>query len=234
MPCPETIFRQTQITSDFSHFLRLAKEPKRMLNDLFETAWKQRELTPEQHAPAFLLAWTVLAATAEITTGEVNPESWSPAICVDADWAARFNNVMDNPKSLMRMYVKRFAASWPIFTVADLKRVDAVLPETLTREAVITAYRSNLSIHSQPDCWLRHLDEGANIVPDWQHTLSAWVAVRRNLFVDSGWYNTENTARIVANAFLSLIYFLKESKLYFENPSLKPDIFDRTQVLTSL
>lgn len=234
MPCPELIFCQTQITSDFSHFVRLAKAPKRMLNDLFETAWKQRELTPDRHAPAFLLACTVLASTAEVTTRVVNPDEWSPAICMDADWAARFNNVMDNPKSLMRMYVKRFAASWPIFTVAELKSADSLLPETLTREDAITAYRSIASVHSHPDCWLRHLDDGSNILPDWQHTLSAWMAVRRNLFVDSNWHNTENTSRIVSNAFLSLIYFFKESKLFFETPSMKPDIFDRTQVLSSL
>lgn len=235
MTCPEIKLSSNKPTAvDFTRFDKLTKLPKKMLNDLFESTWKQRELAPEQHHRSFLEAWSLLSYTAEITTGLRNDEEWYPVIRANATWAFRFNNVMENPKSLMRMYTKRFADSWPIFDVAELTGKGILQHQTTSREETIAGYRNNHAENYLPECWCLHLDEASRPLPDWEHTLSAWFAVRRNLFKDPEWQNTENDPRIISNAFLSLIYFFKESKLYFENPSLKPDIFDRTQVLSSL
>jgi hypothetical protein len=235
MTCPEMILSKKSPGSvNISRFDQLSKQPKTMLNDLFEAAWKERELPPEQHHKPFLEAWSLLSYTAEITSGLRSDMDWYPAIRTDATWADRFNRVMDNPKSLMRMYTKRFAESWPVFDVAELMEKEVLPPQTASREEAIAIYRSKDAGNFLPECWCRHLSEGSRPLPDWEHTLSAWFAVRRNLFLDLEWRNSENDPRIVSNAFLSLIYFFKESKLYFENPSLKPDIFDRTQVLSSL
>jgi hypothetical protein len=235
MTCPEMkIVEIPAIASDFSRFTLLEKFPKKVLNDQFEYAWKMRELTPGQHFSAFLTTWDLLASTAEITTGNQNITDWYGVIRADKSWAERFNHVMENPKSLMRMYTKRFAESWPIFDPAELEHKGLLKVEFPSREEVISSYRSKDIRNFSPECWLRHMDEGSTPLPDWEHTLSAWYQIRINFFKDPHWQNTENSERIVSNTFLSLIYFFKESKLYFENPSLKPDIFDRTQVLSSL
>jgi hypothetical protein len=235
MACPEMNLPKNTIQNvDLTRFEKLPKQPKKLLNDLFESAWKERELPPEQHHKPFLEAWSLLSYTAEITSGLRSDEEWFPVIRMDATWADRFSRVMDNPKSLMRMYTKRFAESWPIFDVAELMEKGVLHPQKTSREEAIAIYRSNDAGNFLPECWCRHMDEGSCPLPDWEHTLSAWFVVRRNLFKDPLWQNLENDPRIVSNAFLSLIYFFKESKLYFENPSLKPDIFDRTQVLSSL
>jgi hypothetical protein len=227
----------TQLTPgsvDFSRFEKLPKHPKTMLNDLFESAWKERELPPEQHSKPFLNAWSLLSYTAEVTTGLGSDKEWFPIIRADTAWSDRFNNVMDNPKSLMRMYTKRFAELWPIFDVSVLMGKGILQHQSATRDEAIVLYRSKDAGKYLPECWCRHMDEGSRPLPDWEHTLGSWFAVRRNLFKDPLWQNSENDPRIVSNAFLSLIYFFKEGRLYFENPSLKPDIFDRTQVLSSL
>ena len=235
MTCPEiSLSNSTKSGAKLSRFEKLPKQPKTMLNDLFETAWKKRELPPEQHFKPFLESWSLLAYTAEITCGLGSDEEWFPIIRADSTWADRFNTVMDNPKSLMRMYTKRFVESWPIFDVAELMEKGILLHQETSRDEAIAGYRSKDARNYLPECWCRHLDEGSRPLPDWEHTLAAWFAVRWNLFKDPQWQNSENDSRIISNTFLSLIYFFKESKLYFENPSLKPDIFDRTQVLSSL
>jgi|WetSurMetagenome_2_1015567.scaffolds.fasta_scaffold20950_5 hypothetical protein len=235
MICPEMKIREIPAnTSNFSRFTSLNKFPKKILNDQFEFAWKMRELAPSQHFSAFLEVWELLARTAEITTGFQKSSDWYGVIRVDITWAKKFSGVMENPKSLMRMYIKRFAEAWPIFDVTELEQRGLLKVEGASREAVISTYRSKGNESHSPECWLRHLDEASTPLPDWEHALSAWNQIRLNFFKDPHWLNTENSERIVSNAFLSLIYFFKESKLYFENPSLKPDIFDRTQVLSSL
>ena len=235
MSCPEMrLGKILTTTMDFSRFDRLEKYPKKMLNDQFEFTWKQRELTSDQHFSAFLKSWELLASTAEITTGFLSDGEWYKAIRANKTWADKFNIVMENPKSLMRMYTKRFAESWPIFDASELEQKGILQHSTASREEVISGFRVKDVQHYLPECWLRHLGEGTTPLPDWEHTLAAWFAVRRNFFKDPHWHNSENNPRIVSNAFLSLIYFFKEGKLYFENPSLKPDIFDRTQVLSSL
>jgi len=132
------------------------------------------------------------------------------------------------------MYTRRFAESWPIYDTGHLVETGQLQNQTGLRSQTIDTYRKAGAATYLPECWLRHLDEGDNPLPDWQHTLSGWYAIRKNLFKGAKWQNSENDPRIITNAFLSLIYFFKESKLYFESPSLKPDIFDRTQVLSSL
>ncbi len=185
MTCPEMNLRKlTPGSVDFSRFEKLQKQPKTMLNDLFESAWKERELPPEQHHKPFLEAWSLLSYTAEITSGLRSDLEWFPVIRADVTWADRFNHVMENPKSLMRMYTKRFAESWPIFDVAELMEKGILHPQAATREEAIAVYRSKNAGNYLPECWCRHMDEGSRPLPDWEHTLSAWFAVRWNLFKD--------------------------------------------------
>ena len=109
MSCPEiSLPKNTRSVADLARFEKLPKQPKAILNDLFEAAWKKRELPPEQHHKPFLESWSLLSYTAEITTGIGSDEEWFPIIRADSAWAGQFNTVMDNPKSLMRMYTKRF------------------------------------------------------------------------------------------------------------------------------
>lgn len=233
MVCMDLPQLNTGTQADFGRFARLEKKARLMLNDQFEYAWKQRELAPEKHAAAFLTAWEVLCATAEVTTGRFNPADWVPAIGQDPAWAQKFNDLIDNPKSLTRMYVKRFAQLWPIYDV-QAGMLQGILQVEAPTRADAQAVYFRAGIPCAPTCWQTHSQETPLPAPDWQHTLPAWEAVRHNLFQDPAWHNTENDTRIISNAFLSLIYFFKESHLYFENPSLSPDIFDRTQVLSSL
>jgi len=233
MVCMDLPQPKTGTQADLARFARLEKKARLMLNDQFEYAWKQRELAPEKHAAAFLTAWEVLCATAEVTCGLTCPADWVPLIGQDPAWAASFNDLMDNPKSLTRMYAKRFALLWPIYDVPAALSAGILQIQPDRRENAQSAYAA-AGIPGTPACWHEHRAESPDLLPDWQHTLTAWQAVRRNLFQDPAWHNSENDYPIVSNAFLSLIYFFKESRLYFENPSLKPDIFDRTQVLSSL
>jgi|GEM_PF-6444371 len=233
MNCSELPFTPTEVKVELGQLLRLEKKARLMLNERFEQAWKLREQAPEKHTPAFMTAWEVLSASAEVTSGLFNPNDWVPAIGQDAAWAEKFNDLMENPKSLTRMYGKRFAQLWPIFDVRAARQQGVLQAEAPTRAEAQLVY-SRAGVPGVPACWQAHAHETPVPVPDWQHTVPAWEAVRRNLFQDPAWNHTENDTRIISNAFLSLIYFLKESHLYFENPSLSPDIFDRTQVLSSL
>lgn len=235
MKCPEMSDPVEGVFKvNLSLFENLPRSIKTPLNDLFEEAWKQRELPPDKHIHPFMTAWNLLSYTAEITTGTRNDEEWYPAIRSDTAWERKFNQVIENPKSLLRMYSKRFAETWPIFDTASLLEKDCLQLESEPRSRTMETYRRIGITTFLPECWLRHLDEGSQPLPDWQHTLSGWFAIRKNLFRGPQWKNSENDTRIITSGFLSLIYFFKESKLYFESPSLKPDIFDRTQVLSSL
>ena len=161
MTCPEMkIVENPANSSDFSCFTLLEKFPKKILNDQFEYAWKMRELPPGQHYSAFLQAWDLLASTAEITTGIQNISDWYGVIRADKTWADKFNHVMENPKSLMRMYTKRFAESWPIFDAAELEQKGLLQADYASREEVISTYRSKVIESFSPECWLRHVDEG--------------------------------------------------------------------------
>lgn len=216
-----------------TRFTSLPGAPRRLLNNDFEAAWKEREQSPETHTSGFYHAWNILAVTAEITTGSMDVTLWLPAIMDDPAWQEKFSGVMQNPKSLMRMYTKRFAQTWPIYSVADVQQAGLLRESAASREDATASYQAP-GVEQAPACWIsRHRGDTA-FLPDWQHTLSAWYMVRRNLFNSPRWADSENDTRIVSNAFLSLIYFFKESRLYFETPSMKPDIFDRTQIFSDL
>ena len=121
MICSEMAIPEKKgVVVELSRFEMLPRTIKAVLNDLFEETWKQRELPPEQHLRPFMAAWNLLAYTAEITTGSRNDEEWHPAIRADSAWEQKFNHVMENPKSLMRMYTRRFAESWPIYDTGPL------------------------------------------------------------------------------------------------------------------
>lgn len=214
--------------------INLPKDQRIMLNDWFESTWKMRESEPEHHYYAFLHAWDILSIMAEILTGSGDSDSRFDTLLNDEYLKGIFNGVMENKKSLMRMYVKRFAQLFPIFDITTLENHRVENPQSPVRADVIKHY-IDLGINDYaPGCWLAHRDD-PEFVPDWEHTLSAWYMVRINLLKSpQGWAHSELNVRIISAAFLSLIYFFKEGKLFFENPSLRPDIFERTQVLSSL
>ncbi len=223
---------QMEVNKDL--FIQLPKDQRIMLNDWFETTWKIRESEPKLHYYAFIHAWEILSVIAEIITGSGDPERWFDPLLQDDYLKGIFNRVMENKKSLMRMYVKRFAQQFPIFNISTLDSQgikNALFP---VRTDVVKYYYENGITDYAPACWGKHVDD-SEFLPDWEHTLSAWYMVRKNLLKSSeGWAHSELNVRIVSTAFLSLIYFYKEGKLFFENPSLRPDIFERTQVLSSL
>lgn len=235
MTCPEIDnMYQSAARADYSKFLHLDKKQKLMLNDWFEYTWKMRELPIEEHRRGMLQGWALLQFIGEMTSGYQSETDWVTALIVNSDLELIFNNVMDNKKSLMRMYNKRFAQIWPVFSAADLIRQGISGSTEQTRTEVIAEYQKHSNVIHSPACWPRHLTEEYPPLPDWQHTLSTWYIVTKNIIDPNGWHPTEMDLRIVTNSFMSLIYFFKEGKIFFENPSLSPDIFDRTQVFSSL
>lgn len=211
-------------------FIQLPKDQRTLLNDWFEMTWRIREADPQRHYFGFLQAWELLAVIAEVLTGTSAVDDWYPALLHDAYPGGVFNAVMENKKSLMRMYVKRLAQVLPVFSVAAVGEGVS----SAVRGEVVAAYLGRNIDDYAPRCWQDHQND-PEFLPDWQHTLDAWHMVRKNLLLaGNGWSNSELDVRIASNAFLSLIYFFKEGKLFFENPSLRPDIFERTQVLSSL
>ena len=235
MTCDENfnLPRDTNITVDFKRFDRLPTDQKTVLNDWFEHAWKMREADPMQHYRAWMLSWELLGYVAEIITGSTEIDTWYPILLHHSSLRDRFEGVMSNKKSLMRMYVKRFSLSWPVFDAREIEQIHSINTISPIRITKVQEYLSLGALTFAPPCWQDHLRD-PEFLPDWQHTLSVWYAVRMNLFRADGWQNSETEVRIISNAFLSLIYFFKEGKIFFENPSLSPDIFDRTQVLSSL
>ncbi len=229
----ENIPYDSTIKVDFNCLVQLPKDQKSVLNDWFEQAWKLRESPPELHFHAWMLTWDLLGYVAEIITGTSDPATWYPVLINHSSLANIFNGVMDNKKSLMRMYVKRFALSWPIFNMAELTHLSEGKSFSAIRKQKVQQFIELGASSYAPPCWKDHFQD-AEYLPDWKHTLSAWYAIRRNLFSSDGWQQSETDSRIVSNAFLSLIYFFKEGKIFFEHPSLSPDIYDRTQVLSSL
>jgi len=222
--------------NNYDRFLNLEPERKVLFNDWFEYVWKMRELPIQTHIRGFLMASDLLERIADIiSSGETDDERFS-ALLTNPHLEGRFNHIMTEPKSLMRMYSKRFAQMWPIFDTVELGESKGILisqADVQTREDTITKYLDGEAKNYMPLCWSEHLELKDIPLPDWKHTLSAWYAVRRNILVQD-WNNSESDVRIFTNAFQSLLYFYKEGKIFFENPSLKPDIFDRTQVLSSL
>lgn len=235
MSCDElqTLPRPVPLSVNYNRFMGLAKDNKKVLNDWFELAWKMREAPPEEHYQAFLLTWELLGFVAEIITGSRDMDAWYPVLVNDTMVSGIFGGVVENKKSLLRMYTKRFALSWPIFPVHVVNQYSIGKEFSPIRSDRVVEYISQGMAGFAPPCWQNHWTD-PEFVPDWAHTLSAWYLVRKNLLDAEGYTHSETDVRIVSNAFLSLIYFFKEGKLFFENPSLKPDIFDRTQVLSSL
>lgn len=225
--------REDRIQVDFERFGRLPIDQKTVLNDWFEHTWKMREADPMEHYRAWMLTWNLLGYVAEIITGSAEIDTWYPILLQHHALRNRFEGVLSNKKSLMRMYVKRFSLSWPIFDVREIEQIQPDNTFSPIRSTRVQEYLAKGASTFAPPCWQDHLKD-PEFLPDWQHTLSVWHAVRMNLFQTVGWQHSETDVRIMSNAFLSLIYFFKEGKIFFENRSLKPDIFDRTQVLSSL
>jgi hypothetical protein len=218
---------------DYTRFKQIPGNQRKVLNDWFEEAWKMRESAPEEHFRAFLLSWELLGYVAEIATGNSDPSTWYPILAHNPDITSIFQNVMENKKSLLRMYTRRFAQSWPIFQIGKVQEMETGQVYSPIRATRVQQYIAQGIKEYSPPCWVDHRED-PEYVPDWMHTLSVWYIVRNNLLVPGSLGHSETDVRIVSNAFLSLIYFFKEGKVFFENPSLKPDIFDRTQVLSSL
>ena len=219
---------------DYSAWKTLEKKQRLMLNDWFENAWKMRELPIEEHRRGLLQAWDLLRMIGFITTGTNADEDWAPALLASMEFEQIYNLILAEKKSLMRMYARRYADIWPVFPSAVLRSKGIEPSKKPTRDEVINEYSAIDGISYAPACWMQHRQEVERPLPDWQHILPAWKTAVDNLLDPSGWHETESDLRIVSNAFMSLIYFFKEGKVFFENPSLRPDIFDRTQVLSSL
>jgi hypothetical protein len=235
MSCPEiTRAYATQTVCDYNKFLQLPRDQATALNDWFEYTWKMRENPVEEHRRGMLQAWALLGFMGRVTTGSTAEEDWVAAFLVNSDLENIFNTVMENPKSLMRMYAKRFSLTWPIYSSTDLIKHD-IRPSNLpVRADIVQAYGQHSGLLAQPACWLRHLDANETLLPDWQHTLAAWHTVAGNILDPNGWHPTEMDLRIITNSFMSMVYFYKEGKVFFETPSHSPDIFDRTQIFSSL
>jgi len=232
--CLEEKTDQPLLEVNKEFLINLPRDQRIMLNDWFESVWKIRESEPERHYYAFLHAWEILSIMAEILTGSHDSDRWYTTLLEDGYLKGIFNGVMENKKSLMRMYVKRFAQLFPIFEITELDKQGIEKPQSIVRAEVIKYYEDKGLHNYAPGCWKVHSSD-SEFLPDWEHTLSAWYMVRKNLLKSPhGWSHTELSVRIVSSAFLALIYFFKEGKLFFENPSLRPDIFERTQVLSSL
>lgn len=218
----------------YQNWLSLEKKQRLMLNDWFEAAWIMRELPIEEHRRGLLQAWTLLGMIGSITTGSQADEEWMPALLASTEFEQIYNQVLAEKKSLMRMYARRFADVWPVYPARSLRSSNVPPSRQVTRFDVIAEYNQQLSTGFFPACWMEHRQESTQPLPDWQHILPAWKTATDNLLDPDGWHETETDLRIITNAFMSLIYFFKEGKVFFENPSLRPDIFDRTQVLSSL
>jgi len=222
--------------NDFQRFIKLDVERKTILNDWFEYVWKMRELPTKDHIRGFWMAMDLLDSIADIISGSRTDEERFSALMLNVQLSESFNQVISEPKSLMRMYGKRFLTQWPIFDMDQVIHNDVELihtTETSIRAETINLYLKSGAKHFTPGCWPEHIKSSDIPLPDWKHTLSTWFVVRKNL-TGKEWNHSEADVRIYTNAFLTLVYFFKEGKIFFENPSLKPDIFDRTQVLSSL
>ena len=221
--------------NDYQRFKKLDRERKQILNDWFELVWKMREHPVNEHFLAFQLTYSLLDQIAVVISSRGSDEERFAALFHNPEMGKIFDGMMDEPKSLMRMYSKRFAALWPIFdTSIDMNPPAKWKPSVkgTPRDETVKKYLSSGYNH-QPGCWLSHVEFDQKILPDWKHSLAVWHTLYRNLQTGA-WNNTESEIRIYSNGFLSLLYFYKEGKIFFENPSLKPDIFERTQVLSSL
>lgn len=218
----------------YDRFTNLEKHQKLMLNDWFENTWKMREFPVEQHRHGMLMAWTLLSFIGYITTGHRSDDDWVEAFLVSPDLEQIYNQVLEQKKSLLRMYAKRFAEVWPVFSSRCLMNKKIPASAAVTRVEIVQEYGQNPSLESVPSEWIANLGAKELPLPEWQDILPAWQMVVLNLLDPDGWHPTEVDLRIVTNAFMSLVYFFKEGKVFFENPSLRPDIFDRTQVLSSL
>jgi hypothetical protein len=206
------------------------REKKAALDEHFESIWVMRELAAENHALPFLFLWQMLELVAEEICGEYQSPYWLDALKENDDLSGRHASVLANPKSLMRMYNLRFAQTWPVF---DICKADPKLfVQNPIREETISAYLASGMGDFQPACWIRHRAEGTIPQPDWQHSLSAWQMVRRNLAI-RGERLSELDTRIVSNAFLSLLYFFKEGQVFQIQHNLTPNLFERTEIFAS-
>jgi len=225
-----------QGVNDFQRFVTLDIERKTILNDWFEYVWKMRELPAKDHIRGFWMAMDLLDSIADIISGSRTDDDRFSALILNEQLSELFKKVISEPKSLMRMYGKRFSTQWPVFDTDHMINQGLQLihtSESSIRRETIDQYLTSGAIQYMPVCWPEHIKSGDIPLPDWKHTLSAWYVVRKNLSGQE-WNHSEADVRIHTNAFLTLLYFFKEGKVFFENPSLKPDIFDRTQVLSSL
>lgn len=219
---------------DYAQFSNLPKSTRLMLNDWFEYTWKIREEPIEQHTRGMLQGWALLGFIGRVTTGSSDQSVWLPALLYNPELEGFFNGVIENPKSLLRMYAKRFMQVWPVFSAADLARQHVPASSAPVRADALAEYTQHSGLRFAPPCMARHQADGSLDLPDWQHTLLAWQRVYENCLDPNGYHPTEMDLRIVTNAFMSLVYFYKEGKLFFETPSMRPDIFDRSQIFSSL
>jgi hypothetical protein len=222
------------VPCDYAKFTNLPKSTKTMLNDWFEYTWKIREAPIEEHPRGMLQAWALLGFVGQVTTGSADQNTWLPALLYNADLDAIFSGVMENPKSLLRMYVKRLMQVWPVYSSVELAEAGIQPSTAVTRVEVIEEYANHTVLHPVPGCLTLHAVDGSLPLPDWQHTLLTWKRVFDNCLDPRGFHPTEMELRIVTAAFMSFVYFYKEGKVFFETPSMRPDLFDRTQIFSSL
>lgn len=226
MTCSELFFPNEPAGSvQLERFDQLPEKPKAVLIRWFREAWKMRELKPDEHAEAFLLAWNALAGWAECVSGEDLAPQALAAVASAPQVNEKFQRVFSNQKSLFRMYAKRFSTLWPVFDSAELIQKGIAQAEYISRSDLAQEYLQKGAKIYAPGCWKRHHDAGEEIPVDLPHLLSTWIQMRRSLFQADVAGHSEINVHLVSTGYLALIYYLKENGIYLLEPTINHELF---------
>jgi hypothetical protein len=206
-------------------FDHLQPKSKDVLVLWFREAWKMRELEPEKHAEAFLMAWNALIGWAECVSGEEDSTRALAAVAVSTEVNDRYNRIFENKKSLFRMYAKRFATLWPVFGAAELAKKGIIQTEYLSRTDLAKEYFANGAEICGPACWKRHQDAGEEIPVDLAHLLAALSQLRRSFFQGRDEGHSEVNHHLISTGYLAMAYYLKENGIYILETTINRDLF---------
>lgn len=195
---------------DFSCYGRLPRVEARLISGWFNRSLQKLGCHNEEAFDAFISVWVAFNGWAACVTGISEPDSkiikrlkQDEIICHD------FEKLLTSQDSDFSHSVAEFAKFWPIFKVQDLRTHHIILDCTQSsRQEIVSNYLAKGIKRYYPQSWTP--DRGAAIT--WPNTLDALYRVRCNLFHGEKALSCEMDQEIVADAFHTLVYFLKEAK----------------------
>ncbi|MCH8877875.1 MAG: hypothetical protein IIA89_13820 [Chloroflexi bacterium] len=215
MECPELQYGDQLPDPDFSRFIRLHPDGRRLIRSWFDRAKSHISSPPEESFEPFIFAWISFNGWAASVTELDRDRQWIGALSKDNQLINAFSLLAVSDSGPFKAYAESFHRLWPVFEVRAIRRRGLQWHGLKKRSEIVQYYLSNGLTVCEPRCAPRHIEVEESIPLDWPHTLAALYRVRNNLFHGEKAPYSDNDRNMVHSALLVLVSFMDQAEMIF-------------------